>query len=84
MPPSSRSELEIPKALDDLVMKSLEKRRDERPADAVELGYLLGELDLSPPWSHDRAQRWWETHLPTCPKGEPCEPRVLAPALTGV
>ena len=63
-PPSRRTELEIPPALDDIVLSCLEKRRDDRPADAFDLAARLTTVRLTSPWTDDRALRWWEAHLP--------------------
>ncbi|MGD8396983.1 MAG: serine/threonine-protein kinase [Candidatus Eiseniibacteriota bacterium] len=64
-PPSSRTELEIPAALDRLVLDCLAKRPGDRPASAravaVRLRAVGAELE---PWSEERAARWWATHLP--------------------
>ena len=64
VPPSMRTELPIPKELDDLVMACLEKNPDDRPQDAQALfrmacGCMCGET-----WNGERARSWWETHLP--------------------
>jgi len=46
LPPSQRTRQPIPKALDALVMKCLEKRPQDRPESAIALLGLLGSLDL--------------------------------------
>ena len=82
IPPSQRTELEIPQALDDLIMSALEKRPEDRPAHASEFGDRLREIGDIEPWTDERARQWWERHCPTAPVGEACEPRMLAPALS--
>jgi serine/threonine-protein kinase len=62
-PPSTRTELPIPRDLEDLVMKCLEKNPADRPASAREIAQVLESLDL-PPWTEDDAALWWERNLP--------------------
>jgi serine/threonine-protein kinase len=61
--PSSRSELPVPPALDDLVLACLAKAPADRPQSALE---LLRRLDAIPvePWNEEQAQRWWGLHQP--------------------
>ncbi len=80
-PPSQRTELDVSRDLDQLVLACLAKRREDRPADGEELGQLLAGLKLDEPWTEDRARRWWETNHPTRQIGEPSEEKILAPAL---
>jgi eukaryotic-like serine/threonine-protein kinase len=79
-PPSKRTELEIPPALDELVLACLAKQRDLRPANGEELGRLLGAIKLEQEWSQERARRWWDTHVPNRSYGEVSHHGVLEPA----
>jgi eukaryotic-like serine/threonine-protein kinase len=63
-PPSSRSELPIPAALDRIVMDCLAKRPGDRPQTAKELARRLSEVSLSNPWTEERAREWWEAYRP--------------------
>ena len=63
-PPSARSELDIPEALDHIVMACLEKDPARRPQTARELSDRLAELQLDPLWTEARMSRWWEAHAP--------------------
>lgn len=63
-PPSARSELPIPPDLDALILACLAKRREDRPADALELARRLDGCDVGEPWTEERARTWWETHAP--------------------
>jgi serine/threonine-protein kinase len=63
-PPSARSELSIPPALDDLVLACLAKDPAARPQSARELSQRLGEIAGLTPWSDDRARDWWRVHQP--------------------
>ncbi len=81
VPPSQRTELDVPRDLEELILACLEKRPDDRPSDGEELGRLFGGLQINGAWTDERSQRWWETHFPSCPPGEPCDEQVLEPAL---
>jgi serine/threonine-protein kinase len=62
---SSRTEIEVPPRLEEIVRACLAKDPDDRPASAVELGEMLAELSATlPAWTQPRAEQWWRTHLP--------------------
>jgi hypothetical protein len=63
-PPSRHSELPIPPELDALVMACLDKDPERRPQSAAELRRRLLAIDFKSPWTQERAERWWQTHLP--------------------
>jgi plasmid stabilization system protein ParE len=60
-PPSARSELRIPAALDQLVLSCLAKDPAERPQSARELSRRLAEIEGAEAWTQDRAREWWAT-----------------------
>ncbi len=62
VPPSERTEVVIPEALDDLILKCLEKDPSDRPQTAAELDDQLAGLDIAV-WSRERATAWWELHM---------------------
>jgi len=62
IPPSQRSELEIPAALDDVVLACLAKQPDERPGGADELAGRLEKIRFEKPWGNERARVWWDRH----------------------
>jgi serine/threonine-protein kinase len=62
--PSLRSELPIPRELDDLVLSCLEKNPDKRPQNAEELFRIACRCKSCETWDQDRARSWWEQHLP--------------------
>ncbi len=63
-PPSKFSELEIPTALDELVMRCLRKDKSKRPGSADELAAQLAAIELEGPWTQERAREWWDLHYP--------------------
>ena len=62
-PPSARSELPIPEALDRLVLSCLAKDPAERPR-AKELSRYLADIGRANAWTEERARDWWATHQP--------------------
>jgi serine/threonine-protein kinase len=62
--PSDRSELVIPRALDDLVMACLQKDPARRPQDASELLGMAYDCRCSDAWGREQAEGWWKAHLP--------------------
>ena len=66
-PPSARTDLPIPPALDDLVLSCLAKDPANRPQSARELSLRLAEMEGASAWTQDRAREWWTTHQPAPP-----------------
>jgi serine/threonine-protein kinase len=64
VPPSQRTELAIPRELDELVLQCLEKDPDRRPQDAGELFRLACGCHACDGWTQEMAERWWSVHLP--------------------
>ena len=64
LPPSARSELPIPPALDRLVLSCLAKDPADRPQSAKELSLRLADMEDARAWTQDRARDWWLTHSP--------------------
>lgn len=64
-PPSTRSELEIPQELEQVILDCLEKDPGKRPQSAQELTLRLSQSEKSVRrWNNERAEHWWRTHLP--------------------
>jgi serine/threonine-protein kinase len=63
-PPSERSELPVPRELDDLVMACLQKDPKLRPADAGALFKMACNCRGRDEWTQDQAEQWWKAHLP--------------------
>jgi eukaryotic-like serine/threonine-protein kinase len=64
VPPSKRTELEIPGALEDVIMACLAKDPDARPQSAKELGTRLAAAVSTTAWTEERALAWWSLHAP--------------------
>jgi eukaryotic-like serine/threonine-protein kinase len=62
--PSTRTELPIPKELDQLVLACLEKDPARRPQDAAQLYREACECKSCDRWNTDTARIWWEQNLP--------------------
>jgi serine/threonine-protein kinase len=60
--PSSRSEFQIPPALDALILECLSKDPAARPASAAILAGRLAATVPQNAWTADAARTWWELH----------------------
>ncbi len=65
VPPSERSEIEIPSRLEEIILSCLEKDPDNRPQNVDDLDENLGAVPLDELWSKQRAREWWSVHRPT-------------------
>ena len=63
-PPSRGNELEIPTALDDVVLACLAKDPSERPLTASDLARRLRAAVDPAVWTQERAAHWWTLHRP--------------------
>jgi serine/threonine-protein kinase len=63
-PPSERTELPVPRELDDLVLACLHKDPKRRPQDAGELYQMACQVRIRDEWNSDEAKHWWRAHLP--------------------
>jgi serine/threonine-protein kinase len=82
VPPSERTELSIPEALDEVILHCLRKSPDERPQSAAEVARALERVPLPSAWDAERATRWWQTHAPPTGRGLPkrSDPALLPTA----
>jgi serine/threonine-protein kinase len=58
VPPSRRADVDVPPALERLVLTCLAKAPADRPGSARELDRLLAEVAIEP-WGEEQAKRWW-------------------------
>jgi serine/threonine-protein kinase len=58
-PPSKRAKIDVPEALERIVMDCLDKNPDKRPQTAAELSARLAALDLEKKWTAERQEAWW-------------------------
>ncbi|MCC7234317.1 MAG: serine/threonine protein kinase [Bryobacterales bacterium] len=65
VPPSQRTELEIPRALEDLVMQCLSKAPDSRPQSVREIARHLSLIRTAHRWTSADAEEWWHVHHPS-------------------
>jgi serine/threonine-protein kinase len=63
-PPSERTELHVPRELDELILACLQKEPKLRPQDAGELYQIACQVRIRDEWNSDEAKRWWRAHLP--------------------
>ena len=64
IPPSQRTEMPIPREVDELVLACLEKDPRRRPQDAQQVLRMLRQLTTGATWDSDKAKSWWDIHLP--------------------
>ncbi|HEU4930341.1 MAG TPA: serine/threonine-protein kinase [Candidatus Krumholzibacteria bacterium] len=62
--PSARTELEVPAALDRVILSCLAKSPDDRPASADALADALASVATRESWTTARAHEWWSHHRP--------------------
>jgi type IV secretory pathway VirB3-like protein len=63
-PPSLHCPGEMPRDLDALILRCLEKSAERRPPSAREVARLLRSVSLMDSWSEERAEAWWSEHVP--------------------
>jgi serine/threonine-protein kinase len=64
VPPSRRTELPVPPALESVVLACLAKDPNERPQTADGLAAALASVPIERPWDAERSRSWWQTHQP--------------------
>ena len=62
MPASVRSELDIPSALDGLILECLAKDPASRPVGAAVLSERLAATVPDDAWTQEASHAWWERH----------------------
>ncbi len=61
-PPSQWTEIEVPEALDRVILSCLEKEPDARPSSALELYDRLEASIVDSAWNQQEAKDWWQLH----------------------
>jgi serine/threonine protein kinase len=64
IPPSQRTELPIPRELDELVLACLQKDPNHRPQSAEVVFKMACGCRSGDGWNSDLAKTWWDKHLP--------------------
>ncbi|MEP7225746.1 MAG: serine/threonine-protein kinase [Gemmatimonadales bacterium] len=85
VPPSQRSELDIPPELDRVILACLAKHPEDRPQTAGELARRLSTA-VPAAWTEDQAHRWWDRHHPESARAETTESdkRMLSKTIDAV
>jgi hypothetical protein len=63
VPPSARTTLTIPGALERIVLQCLAKAPGNRPVSAAALAAMLS-ASMEERWTDGDAETWWDLHLP--------------------
>lgn len=63
IPPSSRTEMEIPPELERAILDCLAKDPADRPQSAHDLSQLLADCSTAATWDRGTAEEWWRLHL---------------------
>jgi serine/threonine-protein kinase len=79
VPPSARSELQIPPALERVILECLAKDPAGRPGTAAELDRRLAATVDADGWTQQKAHAWWELHRLRLLDSEPTETRTVSP-----
>ena len=64
IPPSVRTEIQVPGSLDRVILSCLEKVPANRPQTAGELDARLAACGLDEGWTREQAEEWWRLHVP--------------------
>jgi serine/threonine-protein kinase len=80
--PSVRRGEAIDGALEDLVMRCLEKRAEDRFESAAALAAALGECACAREWTRQRAGAWWEDNRSRLPRFGDLQPEPAGLTLT--
>lgn len=63
-PLSEVAEQELPRGLEDVIMRCLCKDPADRPQSVAELLEALGPVDVGDEWNEERCRAWWEANHP--------------------
>jgi serine/threonine-protein kinase len=62
-PPSSRTEVRVPRQFDETILRALAKDPDGRFPSMRAFVTALKQVPLEEPWDSDKAEAWWTLHL---------------------
>lgn len=77
--PPSRVNPDVPRDLEEVVLRCLEKDPDHRYPDVQALSAALGDCAAANEWSRECAQGWWQSH--GCPLKKQLDQQVLEGAV---
>jgi serine/threonine-protein kinase len=63
-PPSSRSEMRVPRQFDEVILRALAKDPDARFPSMRAFVKALEKVPLEETWDSDKAEAWWMLHVP--------------------
>jgi serine/threonine-protein kinase len=63
IPPSIRTEMEVPPDLEQIILGCLKKDPADRPQTAHQVSYALADCPAAATWDGCRAQEWWQLHM---------------------
>jgi len=69
---------EIPKELEEIILRCLEKQPEDRFQDAATLGEMLRQIHTAHPWSSTMAAQWWNEY--GCPERKALADAVMEQA----
>ncbi len=78
--PSSRTELRISAEFEEIILRCLSKKPEERPASARLLRRMLMQCPEHGAWTQEDAEAWWRTNLPELFAWRCPDPRVAGMA----
>jgi len=64
VPPSRRTTVEVSPEFDRLILACLEKKPENRPADAGAMASELQRIAAPGHWTREQMTHWWDIHLP--------------------
>jgi hypothetical protein len=62
-PPSSRSEIRVPRQFDEAILRALAKDPDGRFPSMRAFVKALEQVPLEETWDSDKAEAWWTLHV---------------------
>ncbi|HMA20815.1 MAG TPA: hypothetical protein VKO87_08420, partial [Gemmatimonadaceae bacterium] len=66
VPPSVRAGIDVPRPLEELILASLKKKPEERPASAGAFAAALSSVRTTG-WSEQQAESWWRVQAASVP-----------------